>query len=70
MTEVPFSVEARFSLPGNVQIGFGTNSASYPISTEGHYPGVKRPMREADHSPPTSAEVKNDGAIPPLPHMS
>jgi hypothetical protein len=27
-------------------------------------------MREADHSPPSSAEVKNDGAIPPLPHMS
>jgi hypothetical protein len=22
-------------------------------------PGVKRPDREADHSPPTSAEVKN-----------
>jgi hypothetical protein len=24
----------------------------------------------ADHSPPTSAEVKKGGAIPPLPHMS
>jgi hypothetical protein len=23
------------------------------------FPGVKRPRREADHSPPTSAEVKN-----------
>jgi hypothetical protein len=23
-----------------------------------HSPGVKRPMREADHSPPTNAEVK------------
>jgi hypothetical protein len=32
--------------------------------------GIKRPGREADHSPPSSAEVKNDGAIPPLPHMS
>jgi hypothetical protein len=30
-------------------------------------PGVKRPGREADHSPPSSAEVKNGGAIPPLP---
>jgi hypothetical protein len=29
-------------------------------------PEVKRPGR--DHSPPSSAEVKNDGAIPPLPH--
>jgi hypothetical protein len=33
-------------------------------------PGVKRQRREADHSPPTSAEVKNAGAIPPLPRMS
>jgi hypothetical protein len=33
-------------------------------------PGVKRLGREADHSPPSSAEVKNGGAIPPLPTMS
>jgi hypothetical protein len=32
--------------------------------------GVKRPGREAGHSPPSSAEVKNGGAIPPFPHMS
>jgi hypothetical protein len=32
-------------------------------------PGVKRQGREADHSPPSSAEVKNDGATPPLPHV-
>jgi hypothetical protein len=32
--------------------------------------GLKRQGREADHSPPSSAEVKNDGAIPPHPHMS
>jgi hypothetical protein len=35
----------------------------------GLFPGVKRPGREADHSPPTSVEVKNGGSIPPLPHM-
>jgi hypothetical protein len=29
--------------------------------------GVKRQRREADHSPPSGAEIKN-GAIPPLPH--
>jgi hypothetical protein len=29
--------------------------------------GIKRKGREADHSPPTSAEVKNDGTIPSLP---
>jgi hypothetical protein len=33
-------------------------------------PRVKRPGNEADHSPPSSAEVKNVGAIPPLPHTS
>jgi hypothetical protein len=32
--------------------------------------GVKRPGREVDHSLPCNAEVKNDGAIPPLPHKS
>jgi hypothetical protein len=28
--------------------------------------GVKRPAREADSSPPSSAEVKKGGAMPPL----
>jgi hypothetical protein len=32
-------------------------------------PGVKRQGREADHSPPSSAEVKKDGAIPPPPYV-
>jgi hypothetical protein len=31
-------------------------------------PGVKR--RESDHSPPSSAEFKNGGAISPLPNTS
>jgi hypothetical protein len=30
-------------------------------------PWIKRPGHGADHSPPTSAEVKTSGAIPPLP---
>jgi hypothetical protein len=30
--------------------------------------GLKREGRETDSSPPSSAEVKNGGAIPPLPH--
>jgi hypothetical protein len=33
-------------------------------------PGVKRPGCEADRSSPTSAEVKNGGAIHPLFHTS
>jgi hypothetical protein len=32
--------------------------ASYPMRTGGSFPGVKRPRREADHSPAASAEVK------------
>jgi hypothetical protein len=28
--------------------------------------GIRRPGRDADHSPPSSAEVKNGGVIPPL----
>jgi hypothetical protein len=41
-----------------VQNGSGAHPASYPMGTRGSFPGVKRPRREADHSPPSSAEVK------------
>jgi hypothetical protein len=34
---------------------------------EALFPVLKRPERKTYHSPPTSAEVKNDGAISPLP---
>jgi hypothetical protein len=33
-------------------------------------PGVKRPGCKANHLPPSSVDVKNGGAIPPLPHAS
>jgi hypothetical protein len=33
-------------------------------------PRVKRPGHEDDHSTPSSAEVKDGRAIPPLPHTS
>jgi hypothetical protein len=32
-------------------------------------PEIKRPGREAEHPPQSSVEVKNGGAIPPLPHV-
>jgi hypothetical protein len=35
-----------------------------------HFLGVKRQVREADHSPPSSAHVKNGVAIRSLPHTS
>jgi hypothetical protein len=43
-------------------------TASYPMGTGGDFPGLKRPRHEADHSHPTIAEVKGDGAIRPLSH--
>jgi hypothetical protein len=32
--------------------------------------GIKRPRREADHSPPSSAEIMIGAAVPPLSHVS
>jgi hypothetical protein len=54
---VPVEVRFLFSLHV-VQTGYG---AQPPIQwVPGTLsPGVKRPGREADHLPPTSAEVKN-----------
>jgi hypothetical protein len=42
-----------------VQTGSGAHPASYPTGTGVPFPGGKaRPGRDADHSPPSSAEVK------------
>jgi hypothetical protein len=51
-----------FSSSPCVQTGSGAHPASYPpMGTRGSFPGGKaRPGRDADHSPPSSAEVKND----------
>jgi hypothetical protein len=38
-----------------LQTGSGAHPASYPVGTER---GKARPGRDADHSPPSSAEVK------------
>jgi hypothetical protein len=44
-----------------VQNGSGAHPASYPMGTGGSFPGGKaRPGRDADRSPPSSAEVKNE----------
>jgi hypothetical protein len=50
-----------FSSSPCVQTGSGAHPASYPMGTGGSFPGGKaRPGRDADHSPPSSAEVKNE----------
>jgi hypothetical protein len=50
----------------SVQTGSATHSASNVMGTGALSPGVTRPVREADHSAPSSVEVKNGGAVPPL----
>jgi hypothetical protein len=48
----------NFSLHHLVQTSSGAHISSYPMGNRGTFPEVKRPGREADHSPPSSAEVK------------
>jgi hypothetical protein len=49
----------KFSLHHRVQNGSVAHSASYPMGSGALSLRVKRPGREADHSPPSSADVKN-----------
>jgi hypothetical protein len=56
-----------------IQTDSGAHSASYPMVTGALSREVKRPGREADHSPPTSAEVKKIWiytSIPPYAFMA
>jgi hypothetical protein len=50
----------RFSIMSRPALG-----PTQPVSLR-----VKRLGHNADHSDPSSAEVKNGGTIPPLPHTS
>jgi hypothetical protein len=55
-----------FSLLYTIQIPSGTTQPPSNVY-QGFFPWrVKLLEREADHSLPSSAEVKNGGAIPPL----
>jgi hypothetical protein len=75
--------ESRDSSARNGRSGFDSRQRQeiflfYTASTEAEgnmqssilTPGVKRPECEADYSPPSSAYVKNYGAIPAHPHTS
>jgi hypothetical protein len=57
------------SLPQSVQTGSGAHPASYSTST-GASIETKRPGLEADHSPPSSAEMTSTLITPLLPHAS
>jgi hypothetical protein len=68
---VRFPAEKRkCSLLHGVQTGSGVHPASYPMGTGALSQEIKRPRREADHSPPSTAAVNNRGTIPPLHHTS
>jgi hypothetical protein len=71
MAEVRFPArEKNCYLLHSVQTGCGAHPASYEMGTTWFPAGVKCPGREADHSSPSSAELKNGGTIPSLPHVS
>jgi hypothetical protein len=63
-------VMSWWSRSRSVQTGSGAYRASFPNGTEGSFARGQRPVREAVHSPPSSAEIKNGEAILPLPYMS
>jgi hypothetical protein len=50
--------DGNFSLHHRVQTSSVAHPASYPMDTRGSFPGIKRLEHEADHSPPSSAEIK------------
>jgi hypothetical protein len=60
--EVRLPAETKdFSCNLCVQTGSGVHPASCTKGTLGPFPGSKaRPGRDADHSPPSSAEVENE----------
>jgi hypothetical protein len=56
----PRQKQKDFSSSLGVQTGSGAHPASCPMGTGVHLPGDKaRPGRDANHSPPSSDEVKN-----------
>jgi hypothetical protein len=63
--------DKRFSLLHSVQAGPGAHQPSYSRGTGELFPsGVRRQGHEANQSPPSSSEVKNDRTIPQLPPTS
>ena len=51
--------ETFFSSPKRPDGPWGPTERPIQWVPEDFFPGVKRPVREADHPPPSSAEVKN-----------
>jgi hypothetical protein len=48
---------------------WGAHPASYPVGIRGSFPGCKAAGDEADHSPPSSTEVKNAWSYTSIPSV-
>jgi hypothetical protein len=67
---VPVGVK-NFYLSTSSRPALGSTQPPIQLVPGAFSPGIKRPGREADHSPPTNAEVKKTSerrSIHPLPH--
>jgi hypothetical protein len=65
---IPQQRQRNFPLV-SVQISYEAHPASYPKGTGSSFPGGKaRPGRDADHSLPSSAKVKNEKVLYSSPH--
>jgi hypothetical protein len=71
MAWVQYSAFQDFSLFHSIQIDSVAHTASCPMGMGGRAlsPGVKWAGHEADYSPPSRAEVKKVGDVPPLCHV-
>jgi hypothetical protein len=70
-SKLRFPAEAgNFSLHHRVQNDSGAHPASHPLGTRGSFPGGKAGGREADHSPPSNADVKNEWSYTSTPPIS
>jgi hypothetical protein len=56
--QLGFDSRQRTFLLHSFQTGSGFHPASHPMCTGALFAGIKRPMLEADHSPPSSADVR------------
>jgi hypothetical protein len=65
---IPGKGKRFFSIPYSLDRGMVSALASFRMGTGGFHPRLKPPGRQDDHSPASSAEIKNGGAIPPIPH--
>jgi hypothetical protein len=65
-----YGLHDRGSNPGTVsRLALGATQLPVQWVPRAISTGIKRPRREVDHSHPSTAEVRNGGAIPSLLHI-